>query len=47
VTPLIRRKRSAEATKLVILSNDIKQVKDDVSKIFKLTTNMAIPLGLQ
>ena len=47
VTPLVRRKRSAEAAKLAVISNDVKQVKESVSKIFKLTTNMAIPLGLR
>lgn len=46
-TPLIRRKRTAEAAKLTILSNDIKQVKESVSKIFRLTNNMTIPLGLR
>ena len=46
-TPLIRRKRTAEAAKLMILSNDIKQVKESVSKIFRLTNNMTIPLGLR
>ena len=46
-TPLIRHKRTAEAAKLTILSNDIKQVKESVSKIFKLTNNMTIPLGLR
>ena len=47
LTPLIRRKRTAEAAKLVILSNDIKQVKENVFKIFRLTNSMTIPLGLR
>ena len=46
LTPLIRRKHTAEAAKLTIMSNDIKQVKESVSKIFKLTNNMTIPLGV-
>ena len=28
VTPLVRRKRSAEAAKLAVISNDVKQVKE-------------------
>ena len=47
VIPLVRHQRSAEAAKLAVISNDVKQMKESVSNIFKLTTNMAIPLGLR
>ena len=33
VTPLIRRKCSAEAAKLAVISNDVKQVKESVSDL--------------
>ena len=47
VKPLIRRKRTAEAAKLAVMSTDIKEMKESVSKIFRLTNSMSIPLGLR
>ena len=42
-TPLARRKRTAEATKLSIMSDDIREMKDT---LFQLTSSMSVPLGL-
>ena len=46
-TPLTRRKRTAEEAKLFILSNDIREMKESMSKVFRLTSSMLIPLGLR
>ena len=47
VKPLIRSKLTAEAAKLAVMSTDIKEMKESVLKIFRLTNGMSIPLGLR
>lgn len=46
-TPITRRKRTAEAAKLSIMSDDIREMKDTMSKVFRLTSSMSVPLGLR
>lgn len=46
-TPLIKRKRSAESVKLSHITSELKEVKDSIARIFKVTNSMNIPVGLR
>ena len=46
-TPITRRKCTAEAAKLSIISDDTREMKDTMSKVFRLTSSMSVPLGLR
>ena len=47
ITPLVKRKRTAEFVKLTNISCELKEVKDGLEKIFTLTSGMSIPVGLR
>ena len=47
LTLLNRRKRMAEAAKLSIMSDDIREMKNTMSKVFRLTNSMSVLLGLK
>ena len=44
LTLLTRHKRTAEAAKLSIMSDDIREMKNTISKVFRLTSSMSVPL---
>lgn len=47
ITPLVKRKCTAEFVKLTNISCELKEVKDGLEKIFTLTSGMSIPVGLR
>ena len=47
VPPLVKRRRTAEYVKLSNVSSELREVKDTLEKIFTVTNNMSIPIGLR
>ena len=47
ITPFVKRKRTAEIVKLSNISSEIKEVKDSLNKLFTVTNNMSVPIGLR
>ena len=47
ITPFAKRKRTAEFVKLSNISSELREVKDGIDKIFTVTNNMSVPIGLR
>ena len=47
ITPLVKRKHTAEIVKLSNISSDLRRVQNSVDKIFTLTAGMSVPIGLR
>lgn len=47
VAPSVKIRRTAEYVKLSNISSELREVKDSIDKIFEVTSNMRVPIGLK